>query len=258
MPRPFLLALTVAALLVTAACGEGEEPAGESTSSRSSTEEAAPPPLPQSSEPVELDPADFAATIDNPYWPMAPGSRWVYGETGAEGAEQRVEVTVTDRRKTILGIEATVVHDVVSEGGEVIEDTFDWYAQDRWGTVWYLGENTKEYDKGKVSTEGSWEAGLDGAQAGVILPGRPEAGQTYRQEYYAGEAEDGGEILRLGQQVEVPFGSFTGVLVTKDFTPLEPDVVEHKFYAQGVGPVLADQVSGGSSREELIVFEPGR
>jgi hypothetical protein len=257
MPRSSLLALTVAALVLLAACGGGEEPAGESTTATGSTEEAAPPPLPQGSEPVELDPADFVSGIDNPYWPMTPGSRGVYRETDGEGGVQRVVVTVTDRAKTILGIEATVVHDVVSEEGEVIEETFDWYAQDRWGNVWYLGEDTKEHDKGKVSTEGSWEAGVDGAQAGVILPGIPEVGLTYRQEYYAGEAEDGGEILSLDDQVEVPFGSFQDVLLTKDFTPLEPDVVEHKFYAQGVGPVYVVQVSGGSSTEKLITFEPG-
>jgi hypothetical protein len=206
---------------------------------------------------VELDPADFVPAIDNPYWPMAPGSRWVYRETDGEGGVQRVVVTVTDRTKTIVGIEATVVHDVVSADGEVIEDTFDWYAQDRWGNVWYLGEDTKEYDKGKVSSAGSWEAGVDGAQPGVILPGDPAVGQAYRQEYYAGEAEDGGKILSLDERAEVPFGAFGDVLLTKDFTPLEPDVLEHKFYAQGVGPVLVVQVSGGASREELLTFDPG-
>ncbi len=257
MPRSSFLALTLAALFVAAACGGGEEPAGQSRAGTGSTAEASPPPLPQGSKAVELDPADFVSGIDHPYWPMAPGSRWVYRETDAEGSEQRVEVTVTDRVKTIVGIEATVVHDVVSEYGEVIEDTFDWYAQDKWGNVWYLGEDTREYDKGKVSTEGSWEAGVDGAQAGVILPGSPEVGLAYRQEYYAGEAEDAGEILSLEEQVEVPFGSFENVLMTKDFTPLEPDVLEHKFYAQEIGPVFVVQVSGGSSREELLSFQPG-
>jgi hypothetical protein len=251
-----LLALAAAGLV--AGCGGSEEPAGVSPTGSGTTAETAAPPLPQGSEPVELDPADFVATIDNPWWPMAPGSRWVYRETDGEGGVQKVVVTVTDRTKSILGIQATVVHDVVSEDGEVVEDTDDWYAQDRWGNVWYLGEDTKEYDNGKVSTVGSWEAGVDGAQAGVILPGRPEVGLAYRQEYYAGEAEDGGEILSLDEQAEVPFGSFEGVLMTKDFTPLEPDVLEHKFYAQGIGPVLVVQVSGGTSREELLSFEPGR
>ena len=187
---------------------------------------------------------------------MAPGSKWVYRETDAEGHEQQVEVTVTAETKKILGIDATVVHDVVSEDGQLIEDTYDWYGQDKAGNIWYLGEDTKEYEDGKVvSTEGSWEAGVDGAQAGILLPANPEVGMTYRQEYYAGEAEDNGEILSLDERVEVPFGSFEHVLMTKDTTPLEPKVLEHKFYAKGVGPVLAIGISGGGGREELVSFE---
>jgi hypothetical protein len=206
--------------------------------------------LPHGAEPANLEAADFVERIDNPYWPMAPGSRWVYREDG-----QRVEVTVTDRTKEILGIRATVVHDVVTEDGELVEDTDDWYAQDKDGNVWYLGEATKEYENGKVkTTEGSWEAGVDGAEAGILLPGEPEVGMAYRQEYYKGEAEDRGEILSLEEKVEVPFGSFEGVLMTRDTTPLEPDVVEHKFYARGLGPVLAIGISGGSGREELVRF----
>jgi hypothetical protein len=189
---------------------------------------------------------------------MTPGNTWIYRETDAEGSEQRVEVTVTDETKDILGIQATVVHDVVSADGELVEDTYDWYAQDRFGNIWYLGEDTKEYENGEVvSTEGSWEAGVDGALAGVLVPGDPSVGLAYRQEYLAGEAEDAGEILSLDEQVSVPFGSFTDVLMTKDWTPLDPDVLEHKFYAPGVGPVLAIDVSGGSGREELVEFRPG-
>jgi hypothetical protein len=205
---------------------------------------------------VELDPADFVPQIDNPYWPMAPGSRWVYRETDGEGGKQRVEVAVTDRAKSILGIRATVVHDVVSEDGQLVEDTFDWYAQDKWGNVWYMGEDTKEYEEGKVvSTEGSWEAGVDGAQAGIIMPAELEVGTVYRQEYYEGEAEDAGEILSLDEQVHVPYGSFAGVLMTKDSNLLDPDALEHKFYAPGVGTPLAFPVSGGAGREELLRFE---
>jgi hypothetical protein len=206
--------------------------------------------LPQGSEPANLDPADFVARIDHPYWPMAPGSTWVY----REGA-QRVVVTVTDRMKRIQGIPATVVHDVVSENGAVVEDTWDWYGQDKDGNLWYLGEDTKEFEHGRVtSTEGSWEAGVDGAEAGMLLPAKPEAGMAYRQEYLKGEAEDEAEILSVDEQAEVPFGSFDHVVMTKDFTPLEPDLVEHKFYARGVGPVLTLTVSGGSDREELVGF----
>jgi hypothetical protein len=215
--------------------------------------------LPQGSDPIGLDPADFAGVaIDHPFWPMRPGSRWVYLETDTDGNEQQVEVTVTGETKTILGIAATVVHDVVSADGEVIEDTFDWYAQDRLGNLWYLGEDTKEFEDGQViSTEGSWEAGVDGALAGIILPADPRVGMSYRQEFYAGHAEDGAEILDLDQHVEVPFGSFDGVLETRDFTALDPGIEEHKFYARGVGPLQVVQTSGGSSREELLTFESG-
>jgi hypothetical protein len=208
--------------------------------------------LPQRDEPAELDAGDFVARIDHPYWPMAPGSSWVYREDG-----QRVEVTVTDQTKEILGIPASVVHDVVTEDGELVEDTYDWYAQDKNGSLWYLGEATKEYENGKVkTTEGSWQAGVDGAEAGILLPAEPEVGMTYRQEYYEGEAEDAAEILSLDEWVEVPFGRFRNVLMTKDHTPLDPDVLEHKFYAKGVGPVLVVAISGGSGREELLRFTP--
>jgi hypothetical protein len=214
-----------------------------------------PIPLPQGSEPVELDPADFVDRIDNPYWPMAPGSIWVSRESDVAGNAVRVDVTVTTRTREILGIEATVVHDKVSDRGELIENTFDWYAQDECGNLWYLGENTKEYENGKVvTTEGSWEAGVNGAQAGVILPADPQVGMTYRQEYYAGEAEDAAEILSLDEQAHVPFGHFRDVLLTKDFTTLNRRVLEYKFYAKGVGPVLVLGISGGSDREDLIHF----
>ena len=209
--------------------------------------------LPQGADPVELDPADFTTEIDNRYWPMRPGTRWVYRETDAEGAEQRDVVTVTNETREVMGVEARVVHDVVTEDGELVEDTFDWYAQDADGNVWYLGEDTKEYEDGKVATTaGSWEAGVDGALPGVIVPAEPEVGMTYRQEHYAGEAEDAAEILSLSERAGVPYGSFEDVLLTKDFTPLEPDVLEYKLYAPGVGPVLAIGVSGGSDREELV------
>jgi hypothetical protein len=256
--RTWTLVLTLVPLLVLAACGGSgaADPAARSGSVATAPDGAAA--LPQGGERVELDPADFVARIDNPYWPMIPGTTWVYRETDRDGTVQRVEVTVTDRTKTILGIEATVVHDVVTEDGELIEDTYDWYAQDTAGNVWYLGEATKEFENGKVTTTaGSWEAGVDGAQAGIIMLGDPEVGMRYRQEHYAGEAEDEGEILSLDEQADVPFGSFDGVLMTKDTTPLDPDVLEHKLYAEGIGPVLVLGLSGGGGREELVRFERG-
>jgi hypothetical protein len=209
---------------------------------------------------VRLDPADFTTRIDNPWWPMRPGSRWVYHETDPAGTRQRVVVTVTNRTRLIAnGITARVVHDVVTEDGEPVEVTDDWYAQDRCGNVWYLGEATTEYENGKpVSTEGSFEAGVDGAQPGVIMPARPTVGLRYRQEHYRGHAEDRASIMSRGEQVEVPFGHFRPVLMTRDVNPLEPRVLEYKFYARGIGPVLGVGVSGGSDREELVSYRRGR
>jgi len=246
-----LVGLALGSVLLVACSGGGgsAQPTANPTQGASST-------LPQGDEPVELDPADFVAEIDNPYWPMKPGNKWVYKETDAEGNEMQVEVTVTSDKKNILGISATVVHDVVTQDGAVKEDTLDWYAQDVHGNIWYLGEDTKEYENGVVvSTEGSWEAGVDGAQAGILVPANPEADMTYRQEYYAGEAEDRAKVLSLDEHVEVPYGAFDGCLQTEDSTALDPDVLEHKYYCRGLGPVLAVDVASGVGQEELITFE---
>jgi hypothetical protein len=210
--------------------------------------------LPQGAEPAKLDAGDFVERIDNPYWPMAPGSTWVYREDG-----QRVEVTVTDQVKEILGIRATVVHDVVTEDGEPIEVTDDRYAQDSDGNIWYMGEHTTEYESGRpVSTAGSFEAGVDGAQAGIAMPANPSPGLSYRQEYYKGVAEDKGAVVTVGQeQVEVPFGHFTGVLMTRDLVPLEPKVQELKFFARDVGPLLSVHTDGTGGRAELVSYSEG-
>ncbi|MGH2953882.1 MAG: hypothetical protein ACRDK9_07650 [Solirubrobacterales bacterium] len=245
-----LVSLVAALAFALAACGDDE------ASSRSDTGSG----LPQGSEPVELDPAEFTIQIDNPYWPMAPRSRWIYRETAAGEPQQRVMVTVSKRTKRIAnGIEARVVRDVVTQNGELVEVTDDWYAQDADGNVWYLGEKTAEYENGRITTRaGSFEAGVDGAQPGVIMPADPEVGLAYRQEHYAGEAEDEAEVLSLDQQVEVPFGHFGDrVLMTRDTNPLEPKVSELKLYARDVGPVLTLNVSGGAGREELLSYTPG-
>jgi hypothetical protein len=237
------LPLLLASLSLVACCGDGDRSAGTAG-------------LPRGSEPVHLDPAGFTVEIDNRYWPMRPGSRWVYRESDGEGGVQRVVVTVTGRTKRIAdGIEARVVHDVVSQAGRPVEITDDWYAQDAEGNVWYLGERTAEYEEGRVvSRAGSWEAGVDGAQPGVVVPADPRPGMVYRQEHYTGEAEDRAEVLSVEEQVEVPLGHYTGALLTKDLTPLEPRLVEYKLYAPGVGPVLTLDVSGGSGREELVAL----
>jgi hypothetical protein len=215
--------------------------------------------LPQGSDPVQLDPADFSTRIDNPYFPLVPGDRYVYRETDGS-SKQRVVISVSKKTKLIEnGITARVVHDRVTEHGEVVEDTFDWYAQDSEGNVWYLGEDTVECKNGHIKNHsGSFEAGVDGAQPGVIMPADPEPGQKYRQEYYAGEAEDKAEVLSVSEKTSVPFGHFRDVLLTKDLVPLEPRVSEYKMYAPGIGLLLAVKTSGGEGREELMRIKHDR
>jgi hypothetical protein len=231
------LAGAAATVLLLAACGGGSSDSG----------------LPVGDEPVKLDPSDFVAKVDNPYFPLVPGTKWLFRETNLKGEMQRDVITVTDRKKTVLGIPSTVVHDVVTEDRELVEETFDWYAQDKDGNVWYMGEDTKSFENGKVSgTGGSWEAGVDGAQAGVIMPASPEPGMTYRQEYYRGEAEDAATVLSVDEQVTTPSGHYRDAVMTKDYTPLSPDEAEHKFYAKGVGLVEAMTVAGEYDLEQLV------
>jgi hypothetical protein len=234
------------ALLV--ACGGSSEDSSTAVSATNT--------FPQSSEPANLDPADFTTRIDNPYFPLPVGAQWVVRVTNQEGTVQRQVITVTNETKPIAdGVTARVVNDVVNEGGKPVEITKDWYAQDKEGNVWYFGEDTTEiHPNGKRDSSGSFEAGVDGADAGIAMLAQPTAGQTYREEYYAGHAEDRSRVLALDQQAEVPFGHFRDVLLTEDYTPVEPNVLELKMYAPGIGQVLAQTVSGGSEREELISF----
>ena len=200
----------------------------------------------------KIDPADFVGTIDNPYLPLKVGSRWVY-ERRSDGEIQRTEVVVTDQRRTVIGVPVTVVRDTVRVDGEIVEDTYDWFAQDADGAVWYFGEESKDYEQGKlVSTKGSWEAGVDGALPGIVMPAEPEVGLAYRQEYYRGEAEDMAEVARVDQRASVTFGAFRDVVVTREWNPLEPDVVEEKYYAPGVGLILEQATVGGDERIQLI------
>jgi hypothetical protein len=187
--------------------------------------------------------------ITNPYWPMKPGTQWVY----REGANTKVVVTVLERTETIMGAKTRVVHDVVREKGRVVEDTYDWYAQDRKGNVWYMGEQTKEYPSG--NTTGSWRAGVNGARPGIIVPARPRIGATYRQEYLKGEAEDMARNMSVDELVTVPTGHYRKVFMAREWTPLDPKLLEYKFYARGVGPVLAAQVSPGLDFEKLVSFK---
>lgn len=217
--------------------------------------------LPQGSEEVVLDPADFTIDIDNPYWPMRPGSVWVYEETDSTGAREDVVVEVTDQTRVIAnGVEARVIIDTVSDDGVPVEITEDWYAQDNCGNIWYLGEYVTNYEHGEVvDHDGSFEAGVDGAQAGIAMPANPRPGLSYRQEYYEGEAEDEAAVITVGdEQVEVPFGYFNeNVLMTRDLVPTEPMVQELKFYGYGVGPLLSIHTDGAGGRAALTSYTPG-
>lgn len=221
----------------------GTVPAGEPKATVEST---------ATSYTVSLDPAQFVRGVSNPYFPLRPGDHWTYLTKTKDGTE-RNDVVVTKQTRTILGIEAVVVHDIVTVGNQVKEDTYDWYAQDQDGTVWYLGEKTEELERGKViSTEGSWEAGVDGAQPGVIMQAEPQRGSWYWQEYFAGKAEDQARVIALGASARVPAGRFSDLLVTEERSPLEPGVMTRKYYRRGVGVVL-ERASAGPMETSVLV-----
>jgi hypothetical protein len=249
--------VAAAAVALVAALGAAAGGCGGDDSTAATTT-TAPGVLPQGAEKVRLDPGNFTTKIDNPYMPLAPGSVWVYSETNPDGPPQRDVITVTSRTKVVAGVTARVIHDRATQGSEVIEDTFDWFAQDRQGNVWYLGEATQSYKNGKPSsTKGSWEAGRNGAQAGVVMPASPAPGLEYRQEYRRGKAEDRARVLSTDDQVESPVGHFNDAVLTKEFTPLEPNDLEYKLYAKGVGLVTAIGVSGDLARETLVSYRKG-
>jgi hypothetical protein len=238
---------------LTAATVIGMVAAGMLVGASARAEAICPTPLPQGGDPVTLDAAAFVGAIDNPYLPLPAGGRWVYRETDGQGGRSTVRVTVLPWTRVVQGVTATVVRDIVAEHGDPIEKTHDFYAQDVCGSVWYLGERTREFEDGHVvSTAGSWEAGIDGASAGVIMPADPQVGMAYREEFLAGEAEDRAEVLAVDERVQVPAGSFRHGVLTRNTTPLEPRVLEYKLYAPGVGLVLAIGISGSADREELL------
>ena len=224
--RPAPLAGLLLVTLALAGCGVGE---------------------PRSIDPAGVDgleiptpspaPADFVSEIDNPYLPLAPGNVWQYDVVEDGEVIETNEVRVTDDTREVAGVTTTVVHDVVKDAeGAVIEDTYDWYAQDTGGNVWYFGEDTTTLEEGEQTTEGSWEAGVDGARAGLVMAAHPRVGDGYYQEFRDGVAEDRAEVLAL----DVNRGEWTRLVETLDTTPLEPGLEERKFYAEGLGLVLEE------------------
>jgi hypothetical protein len=199
------------------------------------------------------DPGDFVGRVDNPWFPLVPGTTFVYRGV-KDGKSARDVVTVTHATKTIQGVHCTAVRDRLYLAGRLEERTTDWYAQDRRGNVWYFGEATAELDRaGQVtSTEGSWLAGRDGAQAGIFMTARPMVGQSRRQEYYKGHAEDHFAVVSLRARVSVPYTSSNRALLTKEWTPLEPGTLDHKYYVRGIGNVKEVTVRGPLERSELV------
>jgi hypothetical protein len=194
----------------------------------------------------------FVRNVTNPWFPLKPGTVFVYtGEK--DGARGRDVVTVTKSTKMIRGARCTAVADRLYTRGHLAERTTDWYAQDTRGNVWYFGEETAELSEaGKVtSREGTWRAGVDGAKAGIFMPAHPKVGQSFRQEYRKGHAEDHFAVLSTSASVLVPYSASAHALLTKEWTPLEPDTLDHKLYIRGIGLVKEETVKGGNERWEL-------
>jgi hypothetical protein len=226
----------ITAAAVLAACG--------------SDSPAAPPPVSK--------PARFVSRVTNPWFPFRPGTQFRYRGV-KDGKRSREVLTVTHRTETIQGVPCTVVRDLLYLHGKLEESTTDWYAQDARGNVWYFGERTAELDThGRVrSTSGSWRAGVHGAMAGIYMPGHPHVGQTGRQEYLRGEAEDHFRVKSLSARVHTPGASSKHALLTGEWTPLEPGVLDHKYYVRGIGTVLEQTVKGGDERNTLVSVRRG-
>jgi hypothetical protein len=199
-----------------------------------------------------IDPNNFVDTIDNPYCTLTPGTTFIY-EKHTTGETEVVEVNVTGETKVILGVTCVVVHDTATVNGELMEDTIDWYAQDTAGNVWYFGEISKQFEDGDlVSLEGSWKAGVDEAQPGIVMKANPEVNDVYRQEFSLGVAEDMSRVVSFNESVSVPYGPFDNCRETADFTPIAPDELEYKYFSTDVGQVVLTIDATTGSREELV------
>jgi hypothetical protein len=200
----------------------------------------------------KIDPANFVGAVTNPYLPYKPGTH-IHFEGVRGKTAQTDDEAVLHKHKRILGVRCTIVRDTVSEHGRPVERTFDWYAQDKQGNVWYMGEDSLELENGHfVRASDSWESGVKGAKPGIIMPGHPRAGDRYRQEYYPpGQALDQARVLGTRGSVTVPYGTFKKPLVTSEFSPLEPQT-EQKYYVRGVGEVKETVVKGHHETFSLV------
>jgi hypothetical protein len=205
-----------------------------------------------------IDPVNFTGVVDNPWFPLKPGSTYVYTGT-KDGEPVRDVFVVSHETKVVDGVPCVVVLDKLYLSGKLAENTSDYYTQDRQGNVWYFGEATEELDDtGKItSTEGSWLAGQDGALPGVYMQANPAIGRAFRQEYSPGQAEDQFRAVSLSSSIQVPYGSFANALLTEEWTVLEPDVLDHKYYVKGIGQVAELSVKGGTEKAELVSYTAG-
>jgi hypothetical protein len=262
-------ALGLTTILLTSACSSTSSqqptpttpppstPSATATPSTTSAPTATTPTQPPAPTklPSTLDPANYLEAVTNPWFPLKPGQQRIY--RGVKDGKPAYEVfAVTSETKTILGVRCVVVRDTLNLNGKLAEKTDDWYAQDKAGNVWYLGEQTATYkSNGAVeSREGTWQAGVDGAKAGIYITSTPQLGVDYQQEYYKGQAEDHFVATDLSVPVKIPYGSFPKALRTKEFTPLEPGVIDHKYYVSGVG-VVKEASEDGAERLDLVSFK---
>ena len=253
-PGPAATAAATSAPVVPTASASAGGSIAPATSAPSAAEAARNPAAMDAAVPYQpvIDPAGFVEVIDNPYWPLTPGTSYEF-----ESAGEQTKVVVTSERRTVMGVSTVVVSDKVFADGKLSEDTSDWYAQDRAGNVWYFGEATLSYEDDPAGDPtGSWEAGVDGAEPGVVMLADPLGGDVYRQEFDAGQAEDLALVRYANGSIEVPAGSYDNVLVTEEWTPLEPDVIELKYYAKGIGVVEERQIFGGTELVKLTKVTP--
>ena len=243
--------LLVLPILLAAGCGSGGS-GGESSSKGSEAQivSGAGP-----GGPAQVSAGDFSATVNNPYYPLKPGTTYRY--RGVKDGNPTIDIyAVSHEIKAIEGVPCIAVNDSLYEAGKLEEQTTDWYSQDGKGNVWYFGEATRELNAhGKTTTtEGSWQAGVDGARPGIFMAANPQPGQSYRQEFYKGHAEDRFKVLDLTSAVTVPAGSYRTALLTEETTPLEPGVVDHKYYVRGVGNVKEVTARGPLELAALASF----
>jgi hypothetical protein len=236
------LVIAAGAVVLAAGCGSSHDHGGSASDLAPIHGHYAP----------KIDPKSFVAKVDNPLWPLAPGTHYHF--TGTRGNTPQVDDEVVLHRKIrILGVACSIVRDTVSEHGRPIERTLDFYAQDKQGNVWYMGEDSYELQNGHFAkASDSWRSGVDGARPGIIMPAHPKPGDRYRQEYYPrGEAMDEARVLGKRGPVTVPYGTFKRSLVTSEFSPLEPQT-EEKHYVAGVGEISERVVKGHHEEFQLV------